>query len=143
MTFTISTPRSPRNTQWVMSDCQHSLGSAAWNRMKLDRGRFLGSGTTQPRRRSTRMMVLTEGAVPWRLARWKWMVEAPASSPSSASCLRMRTISSSISKAVAVGERCGRLERGSYNITVLTLLAIAMKLNTSLLELFAGAAKRQ
>jgi len=37
----------------------------------------------------------------------------------------------------------GRLERGSYNITVLTLLAIAMKLNTSLLELFAGAAKRQ
>jgi transcriptional regulator with XRE-family HTH domain len=37
----------------------------------------------------------------------------------------------------------GRLERGSYNITVLTLLAIAMKLNTSVLELFAGAAKRQ
>ena len=37
----------------------------------------------------------------------------------------------------------GRLERGSYNITVLTLLAIAVKLNTSVLELFAGAAKRQ
>ena len=37
----------------------------------------------------------------------------------------------------------GRLERGSYNITVLTLLAIAMKLNTSVLELFAGAAKRR
>ena len=37
----------------------------------------------------------------------------------------------------------GRLERGSYNVTVLTLLAIAMKLNTSVLELFAGAAKRQ
>ena len=37
----------------------------------------------------------------------------------------------------------GRLERGSYNITVLTLLAIAAKLNTSVLELFAGAAKRQ
>ena len=37
----------------------------------------------------------------------------------------------------------GRLERGSYNITVLTLLAIAMELNTSLLELFAGAAKRK
>lgn len=36
----------------------------------------------------------------------------------------------------------GRLERGSYNITVLTLLAIAVKLNTSVLELFAGAAKR-
>jgi transcriptional regulator with XRE-family HTH domain len=37
----------------------------------------------------------------------------------------------------------GRLERGSYNITVLTLLAIAMELNTSLLELFAGAGKRK
>lgn len=37
----------------------------------------------------------------------------------------------------------GRLERGIYNPTVLILLAIAMKLNTSLLELFAGAAKRQ
>jgi transcriptional regulator with XRE-family HTH domain len=37
----------------------------------------------------------------------------------------------------------GRLERGSYNVTVLTLLAIAVKLNTSVLELFAGAAKRQ
>ena len=37
----------------------------------------------------------------------------------------------------------GRLERGSYNISVLTLLAIAVKLNTSVLDLFAGAAKRE
>jgi transcriptional regulator with XRE-family HTH domain len=37
----------------------------------------------------------------------------------------------------------GRIERGIYNPTVLILLAIAVKLNTSLLELFAGAAKRQ
>jgi DNA-binding XRE family transcriptional regulator len=37
----------------------------------------------------------------------------------------------------------GRLERGIYNPTVLILFAIAMKLNTSLAELFAGAAKRQ
>ncbi len=37
----------------------------------------------------------------------------------------------------------GRLERGSYNVTVLTLLAIAVKLNTSVLDLFAGAAKRE
>jgi XRE family transcriptional regulator, regulator of sulfur utilization len=36
----------------------------------------------------------------------------------------------------------GRLERGSYNPTVLTLFAIAVKLNTSLEDLFAGAAKR-
>jgi transcriptional regulator with XRE-family HTH domain len=37
----------------------------------------------------------------------------------------------------------GRIERGIYNPTVLILLAIATKLNTSLLDLFAGAAKRQ
>jgi transcriptional regulator with XRE-family HTH domain len=36
----------------------------------------------------------------------------------------------------------GRLERGIYNPTVLTLFSIAVKLNTSLEELFAGAAKR-
>jgi transcriptional regulator with XRE-family HTH domain len=36
----------------------------------------------------------------------------------------------------------GRLERGIYNPTVLTLLSIALKLNTSLEELFAAAAKR-
>jgi transcriptional regulator with XRE-family HTH domain len=37
----------------------------------------------------------------------------------------------------------GRLERGVYNPSVLILFAIATKLNTSLLDLFAGAAKRQ
>jgi transcriptional regulator with XRE-family HTH domain len=37
----------------------------------------------------------------------------------------------------------GRLERGIYNPTVLILVAIATKLNTTLLDLFAGAAKRQ
>ena len=36
----------------------------------------------------------------------------------------------------------GRLERGKYNPTVLTLAAIALKLNASLEELFAGAARR-
>jgi len=37
----------------------------------------------------------------------------------------------------------GRLERGSYNPSVTLLLKIAVKLNTTLLELFAGAAKRE
>jgi transcriptional regulator with XRE-family HTH domain len=37
----------------------------------------------------------------------------------------------------------GRLERGTYNPTVLILLAITTKLNTSLVDLFAGAATRQ
>jgi transcriptional regulator with XRE-family HTH domain len=37
----------------------------------------------------------------------------------------------------------GRIERGIYNPTVLILLAIAVKLNTSLMDLFAGAARRQ
>ncbi len=36
----------------------------------------------------------------------------------------------------------GRIERGTYNPTVMVLFAIAEKLNTSLQELFAGAAKR-
>ncbi|MGO8858173.1 MAG: helix-turn-helix domain-containing protein [Steroidobacteraceae bacterium] len=36
----------------------------------------------------------------------------------------------------------GRLERGRENVTVLTLFAIAVKLNLSLAELFAGAAKQ-
>lgn len=37
----------------------------------------------------------------------------------------------------------GRLERGTYNPTVLTLYAIAAKLNTQLSDLFAAAAKRE
>ena len=37
----------------------------------------------------------------------------------------------------------GRLERGSYNPTLLTLLAIALKLDTTIHELFAAAARRQ
>jgi transcriptional regulator with XRE-family HTH domain len=37
----------------------------------------------------------------------------------------------------------GRLERGIYNPSVLVLYAITAKLNTSLLELFAGVDKRQ
>ena len=37
----------------------------------------------------------------------------------------------------------GRIERGVYNPSVLTLAAIAVQLNTSVLELFAGADKRQ
>jgi transcriptional regulator with XRE-family HTH domain len=36
----------------------------------------------------------------------------------------------------------GRLERGAYNPTVLTLLAVAEKLGVSLAELFATAGKR-
>lgn len=36
----------------------------------------------------------------------------------------------------------GRLERGAYNPTVLTLLAVAEKLGVSLAELFAAAGKR-
>ena len=36
----------------------------------------------------------------------------------------------------------GRLERGIYNPTVMVLFAIAVKLNVSLQELFAGAERR-
>lgn len=37
----------------------------------------------------------------------------------------------------------GRLERGTYNPTVLTLYAITSKLSTDLSDLFAAAAKRE
>jgi transcriptional regulator with XRE-family HTH domain len=37
----------------------------------------------------------------------------------------------------------GRLERGIYNPSVTLLLKIAVRLNTTLTELFAGAAKRE
>ena len=37
----------------------------------------------------------------------------------------------------------GRLERGIYNPSVVLLLAIATNLETSLADLFTGAAKRQ
>ncbi len=37
----------------------------------------------------------------------------------------------------------GRLERGDYNPTIKILLALADELDISLLELFAGATKRQ
>jgi DNA-binding XRE family transcriptional regulator len=37
----------------------------------------------------------------------------------------------------------GRLERGIYNPTVLILVAIATKLNATVLDLFTGAVKRQ
>ena len=37
----------------------------------------------------------------------------------------------------------GRLERGIYNPTVKILLAIAVQLNTSLEDLFSGAARRR
>lgn len=37
----------------------------------------------------------------------------------------------------------GRLERGTHNPTVLTLLSIAVALNASLLDLIAGADRRQ
>src|SRR6516165_10330570 len=48
--------------QCVMSDCQHSLGSDASKRTYDDRGRFFGSGVMHPRLRSTRVIVLTDGA---------------------------------------------------------------------------------
>ena len=37
----------------------------------------------------------------------------------------------------------GRLERGDYNPSIKLLLKLAARLNVTLLELFAGAAKRE
>ena len=46
----ISTSLPSARRQWVKSDCQHSLGAAASNRIHELRGRLRGSGTTRPRR---------------------------------------------------------------------------------------------
>jgi hypothetical protein len=47
--------------QCVTSDCQHSFGSWASNRIHELRGHLCGCGVTKPRRRSTRQIVDTEG----------------------------------------------------------------------------------
>src|SRR5215203_843449 len=62
-TFTISTPVPSARAQWVMSDCQHSLGSDASKRTKLDLGRLAGWGTTKPRRTRTRQELVEPAGV--------------------------------------------------------------------------------
>ena len=44
----ISVSCPPASCQWMKSDCQHSLGSSAANRMQDDFGRLDGSGVTSP-----------------------------------------------------------------------------------------------
>ena len=61
MTLRISMSVPSARAQWVVSACQHSLGSSAWNRRQELRGRLWGWGVTKPRRLSTRQMVATEG----------------------------------------------------------------------------------
>jgi hypothetical protein len=61
MKFTISTSVPSASHQCVTSDCQHSFGSWASNRIHELRGRLCGCGVTNPRRRSTRQIVETEG----------------------------------------------------------------------------------
>ena len=60
----ISTPLPSASCQWVLSDCQSSLGSAASKRMNEDRGRLCGCGVIRPWRARMRQMVATEGALP-------------------------------------------------------------------------------
>src|SRR5439155_14882433 len=78
-----------------------------------ERGRLCGWGTTRPRRRSTRTIELTEGARPRRRSRCHWIVSAPASSPWAKRSARRWTISWVTSGCSAVGERCGRRDRGA------------------------------
>ena len=113
MTWRISTPAPSASTQWVTSACQRSFGWSAANRTNELRGRFAGSGVTNPRRVSTRQMVETAGAVPCRRARCTAIVAAPASRHAPARLLRSSTISFSTSTVVRDGLEPGRRERGS------------------------------
>lgn len=110
MKFTISAPALAR-VQWVMSDCQHSFGRAAWNRMNEDRGRLRGCGVTRPRRRRTRQTELTEGTAPCCRARCQWIVTAPASKPWASRFVRSATICSSRARSIDPGDDFGRLDR--------------------------------
>ncbi len=61
MTLRISTSVPSAIAQWVVSACQHSLGSSAWKRRHELLGRFCGWGVTKPRRDRTRQIVATDG----------------------------------------------------------------------------------
>ncbi len=87
--------------------CQRSLGWSAAKRTKELRGRLCGSGVTKPRRESTRQIVDTAGALPYRRSRWTAIVTAPASS---ARFLRSSTMAFSISTE-RVGQVRGRRRR--------------------------------
>lgn len=67
-------------------------------------GRLCGSGVTNPRRTSTRQMDDTDGTDRCLFVRWYWIVEAPASKPSSVSDLGTTTISSSTLSGTLVGD---------------------------------------
>ena len=70
MTLRISTSVPSASAQCVVSACQHSLGSSAWNRRHELLGRLCGSGVTKPRRDSTRQIVATDGTAR-RRRRWR------------------------------------------------------------------------
>ncbi len=54
MTLRISTSVPSMRAKWVVSACQHSFGSSAWNRRQELFGRFWGWGTTKPLQVRTR-----------------------------------------------------------------------------------------
>jgi hypothetical protein len=116
-TVRISTSLSSASCQWVVSACQHSLGSSAWKRRQELLGRFWGCGAMKPRRARTRQIVATDGTAARarprrRRSSWTWIVCGPASNPSSARPLRTATISSSTTAGSLVGDDLGRFERG-------------------------------
>jgi hypothetical protein len=81
--FKISTAVPSASCQWVVSDCQRSLGIAASNRCPALLGRLCGWGTTKPRRTRIRQIVETAGIRGMLGSRCRWlrMVSAPASQP--------------------------------------------------------------
>src|SRR5579863_1115713 len=66
ITFRTSTSLPSARAQWVVSACQHSLGSSAAKRTNEHRGRFWGWGVIKPRRFSTLQIEDTDGTSVFR-----------------------------------------------------------------------------
>jgi hypothetical protein len=96
----------------VKSDCQHSLGMSASNRMQDDFGLLAGFGVTSPARLRYLLTVAAD-TLSWWCFRCQAMVCGPASRPWPDSSLRSRMIRPAASSLIAVGEVFGRRDRGS------------------------------
>ena len=79
--FKISTSVPSARCQCVKSDCQHSLGWAAWNRVQEERGRLCGSGVIRPAACRILRMVEVEGGFCPACSRCHLIVTGPASRP--------------------------------------------------------------
>jgi hypothetical protein len=97
----------PSDDLGVLTAAEREVGEVG-----LALGRFFGWGVTRLCRVKVRAMELRETLTPWWCSRCQPMVSGPASSPDSASCLRILMIRSTLDCGIEVGLRWGRRDRG-------------------------------